>query len=192
MTIKDLRKHLETTRQSPEQLAQKVNVSNMTIRRLLKRPDDEKIPAKYIANFSRMMSPNNSLAEIEQFQNVNESEMSFEDVIEDLKQTGEKVKDPVDVEVQLNEKLTDPRIKGDFLSRVKYLKDVAFDKHATRLAKAVAFGALLYLINPMDLIPDNLVPFGYVDDLAILSIAIGYLMRKGLSPSHSASVKTAK
>lgn len=35
--------------------------------------------------------------------------------------------------------------------------------------------ALLYLLNPMDLIPDFIPGLGYIDDIAVLSIGIGWI-----------------
>ncbi|MCW9037739.1 YkvA family protein [Altibacter sp.] len=35
--------------------------------------------------------------------------------------------------------------------------------------------ALLYVLNPMDLVPDFIPGIGYLDDLAILSIGIGWI-----------------
>ncbi|MAZ73877.1 MAG: hypothetical protein CMC70_12105 [Flavobacteriaceae bacterium] len=35
--------------------------------------------------------------------------------------------------------------------------------------------ALLYILNPMDLVPDFIPGIGYVDDLAVLSLGIGWI-----------------
>lgn len=39
-------------------------------------------------------------------------------------------------------------------------------------AKAIIIGALGYFISPLDVVPDVLVPFGYVDDLGVLTAAV--------------------
>lgn len=35
--------------------------------------------------------------------------------------------------------------------------------------------ALLYILNPLDIIPDFIPGFGYVDDLAVLSLGLGWI-----------------
>ena len=44
--------------------------------------------------------------------------------------------------------------------------------------KAVVVLALLYLISPYDLIPDWLVGLGIVDDIAIVSLIIGFVINR--------------
>ena len=44
--------------------------------------------------------------------------------------------------------------------------------------KAVSVLALLYLISPYDLVPDWLVGFGLVDDIAIVSLIIGFVINR--------------
>lgn len=42
-------------------------------------------------------------------------------------------------------------------------------------AKAIVYGALGYLISPLDLIPDTTPVVGYTDDLVVLSMAVAQL-----------------
>jgi uncharacterized membrane protein YkvA (DUF1232 family) len=44
--------------------------------------------------------------------------------------------------------------------------------------KLAVAGLLVYLISPVDLIPDMLPVAGVVDDLVLIPLAIGYLIRK--------------
>jgi uncharacterized membrane protein YkvA (DUF1232 family) len=39
-------------------------------------------------------------------------------------------------------------------------------------SKAVAIGALIYFVSPIDLIPDHIAVVGYLDDFAVLSLAV--------------------
>ncbi len=48
----------------------------------------------------------------------------------------------------------------------------------TLVDKLVAYGALFYLIMPFDLIPDAIPGIGYLDDFAILSLAVMYYERR--------------
>jgi uncharacterized membrane protein YkvA (DUF1232 family) len=50
----------------------------------------------------------------------------------------------------------------------------ALDSEKTALKdKLIIYGALGYLISPLDIIPDILVPAGYLDDLGVLVFAAG-------------------
>jgi len=42
------------------------------------------------------------------------------------------------------------------------------------MGKIIAYGSLFYLLDPLDLIPDNIIGFGLIDDFAILGIAAIY------------------
>ncbi|MGZ3687044.1 MAG: hypothetical protein ACXWPM_00345 [Bdellovibrionota bacterium] len=53
-TIGELRKFLSTHDVSPEKLAPILKISNMTIRRLLERPDSESMPDRYEPHFERL------------------------------------------------------------------------------------------------------------------------------------------
>ncbi len=49
------------------------------------------------------------------------------------------------------------------------------DSEAAWAAKAIAIGALLYLISPIDAIPDVIPGLGLSDDAAVIAIAIAAL-----------------
>ncbi len=59
-------------------------------------------------------------------------------------------------------------------------------------ALAVIAAAVAYVLSPLDLIPDWLVPVGWTDDLVVLAVAWSFVKRelraycswKGLSPAH--------
>jgi uncharacterized membrane protein YkvA (DUF1232 family) len=54
-------------------------------------------------------------------------------------------------------------------------------------ARAIAVGALIYFVSPIDLIPDTIPVIGYLDDLAVLSLAVNTLVQ-----AEADSEKTAK
>lgn len=49
------------------------------------------------------------------------------------------------------------------------------DPEAPWAGKAIAIGALLYLICPIDAIPDPIPVFGFLDDVAIIAMAVAKL-----------------
>ncbi len=59
-------------------------------------------------------------------------------------------------------------------------------------ALAAVVAAVVYVVSPVDLIPDFLVPIGWTDDLLVLALTWGLVKRelrdycawKGLSPAH--------
>jgi uncharacterized membrane protein YkvA (DUF1232 family) len=57
---------------------------------------------------------------------------------------------------------------------VKDIKRGAY-KNVPWFTIATIVMALLYVLNPMDLVPDFIPGIGYLDDLAILSIGIGWI-----------------
>lgn len=50
-----------------------------------------------------------------------------------------------------------------------------FDKQTPLLPKAFALLAFAYLVWPMDLFPDFIPFFGWLDDLGLVAVAISYL-----------------
>jgi len=51
------------------------------------------------------------------------------------------------------------------------------DRRVPLAAKVIALALVLYLASPLDLIPDFIPLFGYVDDLLIVMIGAGLLLR---------------
>ncbi|MBS4027084.1 MAG: DUF1232 domain-containing protein [Ignavibacteriales bacterium] len=68
-------------------------------------------------------------------------------------------------------KETPSRLYGDAVALYRYMKDP--DVFWAR--KAIAVGALTYLISPVDAIPDVIPFIGYTDDAAIIAAAVNYL-----------------
>jgi uncharacterized membrane protein YkvA (DUF1232 family) len=65
---------------------------------------------------------------------------------------------------------------GDVWQDVQDIYHMAFDKDFTMepRVKYVAIGALVYLVLPIDLVPDPIPLVGVVDDLAALAFAVKY------------------
>ena len=77
------------------------------------------------------------------------------------------------VEEELLEKLRKAKVK--FAADVRALYAFMRDPRAPVQGKAVAIGALLYFILPLDLIPDVLPVIGFADDAAVIAAAVGFL-----------------
>lgn len=87
---------------------------------------------------------------------------------------------------------------GHLLDRVRLfwmvLRDYANGSYRKIPWKAIAAvsAAALYVLSPLDLIPDFLIPIGWTDDLVVIVLTWGFLKRelrdycawKGLAPGH--------
>lgn len=158
-TVADLKNYLEKNKLSPEELSPRVNISNMTLRRLLKKAPQTHIPERYLLQLSALVQR----AAPHDFQNV-------ENMVEYLHESGEAEENIDRLKTSFDEKLKSANVDGGFIDKVNMLAQVAFSS-TNRSARLIAIGALLYFVNPMDLIPDYL-PVGYVDDLGVITIAI--------------------
>ena len=67
------------------------------------------------------------------------------------------------------------RIGKEAVMKILILIYALDDPQVPAKAKAVIFGALGYLISPLDAIPDML-PGGYVDDMAVIAAAVTAIM----------------
>lgn len=69
------------------------------------------------------------------------------------------------------------RVPVRVLRRALTLYAILTDRHAPPWARALVLAALVYLINPLDAIPDALPGLGLADDLAVLALALERLAR---------------
>ncbi len=63
-------------------------------------------------------------------------------------------------------------IFGRFFTTAAVYLRLLFRRDTPWLAKLVVAGALLYLLSPIDLIPDWLLGFGIIDDFAVVSLLV--------------------
>ena len=70
-------------------------------------------------------------------------------------------------------------IKNDFSQLLELIKAWAKREYKEVPWKTIvlALAATLYLINPMDLIPDMIVPVGLTDDVAVISLILASLKK---------------
>ena len=171
--VGDLRRYIATLGISPEQFASDVGLSHMTIRRWLKKPDETPIQEKYLT----LLGPKLGL---ETFGPLNVDQMMRE-----IEKTGREFKDMDTLQMDLGTKLKSARLDKIFADYCKKLFRAAKSPHTPLRAKAVVIGALLYFINPVDLIPDSIPFVGYLDDLAVLSIALNYVREFTQEEKHN-------
>ena len=181
--VQDLRNYLERNQLSPEDLASRVKLSHMTIRRWLQKNGKSELPAKYVPLLNPLVNPlstplvsENSTTEIPQFSIAGSiANLNMSELMQEIERNGMDYKDGVDVlESDVKTKLKLARLDKIFMDYCKrHIALIRAPKVPLR-AKAVCMGALIYFISPIDLIPDHIPVVGYLDDLAVLSIALNY------------------
>lgn len=98
-----------------------------------------------------------------------------------VKIKGEDVEIVMDNEEAISKKLSNasPLRKYTELGKIMFamLKDVKKGNYPNVPWFTIAsiVGALLYILNPFDLVPDFIPGIGYIDDLAVLSISMGWI-----------------
>jgi uncharacterized membrane protein YkvA (DUF1232 family) len=176
--VSDRGAFLKAKGDSPESLARKLKISNMTIRRLLKKADDTAIPDKYHAALDALSSSENRLAAPwPEFSVKIPTESSFGELLVELEKSGEDVKDLEKLQRDVTSKYDDKNIGTELRDKVALVLKSIFSKDLWLKQRAICIGALLYFLNPIDLIPDTIPVIGYLDDFAVLSL-VGTLLLK--------------
>jgi len=75
-----------------------------------------------------------------------------------------------------------PKIRSSVWMIVPNLLRTLFRRDVSWKSKALLLGGLVYLISPVDLLPDILVGIGWLDDLVIVPL-LGWLSYRSLSPA---------
>jgi uncharacterized membrane protein YkvA (DUF1232 family) len=168
-TTRDLKKYLSERKLSPEAFARDTKISNMTIRRMLQRPTRWKLPEKYHLTLDHQGT---SGIELPMFSLAGD----FKVLMKDLEKSGREIKNVEDLSRKVERKVSKAKIGKNFVSHVKFLMQAITQKLPAK-SKALAMGALVYFVNPFDLIPDALVGVGYLDDFAVLALVCSYLAK---------------
>lgn len=173
--IRDLKNYLKTHQVSPEVLAKQISLSNMTIRRMLERKPNEPIPEKYWPLFDQLTATTiysnpPSLPELA---------MDFDRVLEDLETSGSENANVEKVEKETRSKMDQASVGESLRHLILVLLESlsAAKAKANPKAHAIALGALIYFVNPLDLIPDALPAVGFLDDFAVLTIAVSAIAK---------------
>jgi uncharacterized membrane protein YkvA (DUF1232 family) len=171
-TVADLARYLETQKISPEAFAVKCSISNMTFRRMLSKKPQHAVPQKYWAALD-LATGGSSVPTANPWADLMGEDFGV--LEQSLEEDGAKGHD-------LNKLEDDISIKTKAAEVGKKLKElvttvfnaVKSDKISTR-DRFLAIGALLYFLNPIDLIPDALPGVGYLDDFAVLTMVAARL-----------------
>lgn len=167
LTVGDLKTYLEAHDLSPEKFARDVQLSHMTIRRWLKKPDSQPIPEKYYPLLASRLEVSSR------------NQLNVSALLDDIEQAGKNYTDIENLEGEVTQKLEDPNIDSSLSGFAKRLLKVVFDKQTQTRVRMIAIGALIYFINPVDLIPDHIPVIGYVDDLAVMTMALNLALSQG-------------
>jgi uncharacterized membrane protein YkvA (DUF1232 family) len=205
MKFHHLVKVLSETGLSPEELAPALGVGSMTIRRWQDEPSSKVVPKAYERSVTEGIYQlmieghlqSNSKAVQELLRDA--TSLSFKAVIKGLgvsdilssektshqdKMTlalfqigsAEKRKQKVD---SSGKKIHSFKKLGEeWATRISLMLDVIKSKKFSAIDKLVAYGALFYLIFPLDLIPDHIPVIGLIDDFGILGFAVAYYLKK--------------
>ncbi len=79
----------------------------------------------------------------------------------------EGVKETLSEATEKIEAISDSKIRAKVMELYRYLKD------GSGKVRFLAIAALIYFIQPFDLIPDSIPIIGYADDLVVMSVALG-------------------
>jgi uncharacterized membrane protein YkvA (DUF1232 family) len=205
MKISHLLILMRETKLSPEQMAGRLGISNMTIRRWMKKNSDEPIPAIYEKTVwdavyqmvaEGILHPESTFAR----KTVRESQklyfraamksLGFKDpgrgkptfsrdtLLAGLSQIGAEPEHRSAVEKDRRKIDAFIRMGQDWKERITLLLKVVSSSDLSLRKRFVAYGALFYLICPLDLIPDNVPVFGLMDDYCVLGFAAAHYSKK--------------
>jgi uncharacterized membrane protein YkvA (DUF1232 family) len=205
MKTTQLRELLAASGLSPEQLGRRVQVSGMTLRRLLKRPPEADVPETYqphlelgvyeliiggqlrgdapVAQAILKESRNRSFDAAIHTLGFPESALSGEGspsdkLIGGLSQVGASREHQQVVKGSQKALAAFGRLSAEWKTRMRCLLAIITSRKLTQFEKFAAYGALFYLITVFDLIPDTLPVFGLMDDFGILGLVVGYYTQR--------------
>jgi hypothetical protein len=176
-TVGDLAAYLKQESLSPEELSSRVRISNMTLRRLLKRNPRSDLPEKYQCLLAAGIGPAPSPA----------LQKNFESLLSELEEAGRECPDVTALQQEAKGKLSVANLGGEFGRLIGDLARQATSAKSLR-GRALAAGALLYFVNPFDAIPDALPGIGYLDDFAVLTLVAGIIAGGAFSTLRKSKV----
>jgi uncharacterized membrane protein YkvA (DUF1232 family) len=190
---------------SPEALALRLGVSNMSVRRWIHGPLSKPLPKIYRNAFEdavyQLMIDGALNGTSQAVRLVQKSTQSLgfkaalknlgvsangagrrsgdlEQILGGISQIGASPAHQKTVDRSRREILSFKRMGEDWGRRISVLVKALRSQEISAQDKWVAYGALFYLIYPFDLIPDAIPVFGLMDDYAVLGMAMAYFVKK--------------
>ncbi len=172
-TVGELQEYILRNRLSPESLAETVNISNMTIRRLLKKPSDTPLPPRYHLALEVHQASHLMTKHFQSATDIQDTESNFHTLMDEIELRGRKTNDPTHVQ-QACSKLLQENKEFNFCNPIKapiviILNSLLSGKLELKL-NLLALGSLAYLLDPFDYIPDAFLGVGLLDDYSVLSL----------------------
>lgn len=184
-TTSALQKYLESEKLSPESFARKCLISNMTIRRYLARPEDSPLPMKYWAAFDQatLSSPSENHPSEAWFAEA--MEQDFSGLADSLEESGQGEHDLNQMGEDISAKKENPNVGKKLKEAASVLFNAIKNNQLPNRDRFLAIGALIYFLNPVDLIPDAMPGVGFLDDYAVLSMVVARLAMQIKLPDSS-------
>ena len=193
---------MKETGYSPEELGKQIGLSGMTLRRWMKKRGQTPIPAVYVPAIReacfRLVSEGRLNPAKEEVQALLVSglppadfsaaisnlglntdfgmdrTLSGDRILTGLVQIGAQSKKQADVEKNSGKVFSFKEMGKDWAERISSLWAIIHSDTLTLPEKFIAYGALFYLLTPIDFIPDTIPFFGLLDDFGVLGIAAAY------------------
>ena len=196
---------MEATGYSPEDLGKMIGVSGMTLRRWVKKPMPVPVPVVYVpairdacyrliaANrldpdlpvVKEILSEGSSNEYQAAIQNLGlrhgfkiDQTVPHDQILTCLLQIGSYTEKQVKVDESSKKVFSFKKLGEEWAERITVLWKVIHSKKISSPDKIVAYGALFYLLTPIDFIPDHIPVFGLIDDFGVLGIAAAYYTRR--------------
>ena len=196
---------MRETNLSPEQMAKRLGISNMTVRRWMKKSHSETLPPIYRRTVQdaicQMVLDGVLTTDSRSYQSVLKigSGLSFMTILKSLgfrkdfksapnfspdrlmvglSQIGAQERQKKEVDGNYKKIRSFSRLNREWKDRISTLMRVILSGKLTTSDKWVAYGALFYLLCPLDLIPDNIPVFGLMDDYVVLGLASAHYVNK--------------
>jgi uncharacterized membrane protein YkvA (DUF1232 family) len=205
MTNSHLLSLLKATDYSPEELGRSIGLSGMTLRRWLKKPAETPIPLVYLPAIRdacyRLVSEGVLDPEIPEIKPILLSGLapgehraaivnlglpsdfevdptiSGDRILTSLVVIGAQAKKQADVEKNPDKLQSFKAMGAEWSERITTLLSVVGSRKLGLTDKFIAYGALFYLLTPIDFIPDTIPFLGFFDDFAILGFAAAYYLK---------------
>ena len=204
MTYSQMLILVEDSSCSPEEFGKLVGISGMTLRRWSQKPKAARVPKLYIPAIreacyqliaqGRMKATGPIVQELLAKSQTHQYEAAIRNlglldsfslgaasqdhILTGLSQIGSQTQKQTDVSENKEKVFSYKGLGIDWCSRITTLWNAIKSTKLTSVDKLVAYGALFYLLTPIDFIPDQIPFFGLLDDFGVLGVATNYYLKR--------------